>query len=86
MLNQVILIGKFEKMEKNEMTIKINYKNGYGEKEEGSIEINIAPMIAENISKYIRKNDLIGIKGSLYFENKKTLIRAEKVTFLGGVK
>lgn len=86
MLNQLVLVGKFEKLEKNIMTIKIEYKNGYGEEVRDNVEINLAPTIAQNMAEYVHKIDLIGVRGSLYVEDGKTLIRADKVTFLGGSK
>lgn len=86
MLNQIILVGKFEKIEKNVITMKIEYKNGAGEYVSDKVEVNLAPTIAQNTAKYVHKNDLIGIRGSLYMEDGKTLIRADKVTFLGGAK
>lgn len=86
MLNQLVLVGKFEKLEKNVVAIKIEYKNGSGEEVRDNVKINLTPTIVQNTAKYARKDDLIGVRGSLYVEDGKTLIRADKVTFLGSDK
>lgn len=94
MLNQVILIGRIvsELSKKDEnwtiITIAIlrNYKNGEYEKD--FIDVTIREPLANTVKKYCKKDNIIGIKGTLQSEflnaiNSRVIkIVAEKITFL----
>ena len=92
MLNQLVLIGRLvsnlEKKEtKDEYVIKLavirSFKN-----EDGIYETDIVPVIlpstlAERMASYIKKSDLICIKGIVQTnENQELIIVADKTSFL----
>jgi single-strand DNA-binding protein len=73
------------------LAVNRNYKNSEGIYETDFIEVELWNAIADSTAEYCRKGDLIGIKGRLETETyeaedgttkRKTVIRAEKVTFL----
>jgi len=97
MLNQIVLVGKIEKIEKKEkdtvyLTLGVprSFKNTEGEYETDHITCKLFNMIAENTAEYCKIGDIVGVKGRL--ENKtiekyhtilcSNEVVAEKVTFL----
>lgn len=103
MLNQIVLVGRITKeldikeLEDNKkvatMTLAIprSYKNADGEYETDFINIKVWDGIAQNVSDYCKKGDIVGVKGRLQsyeveniLEEKeyKMEVVAEKVTFL----
>lgn len=107
MLNQLVLVGRLTKdVEVKEVgdnkkvsTIVIAvprpFKNADGEYETDFIACNVWNGIAENVSEYCKKGDLIGVKGRIQTKEiekedgtkeYKQEIVAEKVTFLSTKK
>ncbi len=106
MLNQTVLVGRlvrdpelYETENGNKVTNVIlavprSYKNSNGEYDTDFIPCTLWKGIAENTAEYVKKGDLIGIKGHVQTrsyekdEEKKfvTEIIAEKVTFLSSKK
>ena len=106
MLNQVILVGRLtsdpEIKEVNEVrvsniTIAVprSYKNKDGEYETDFINCTLWNSVAEHTAEYVKKGDLVGIKGQLQSEvyedkegNKRYTMKVnvEKVTFLSSKK
>lgn len=87
MLNQVVLVGRIEQLQKDEKGISItivvprSYKNEDGIYENDYIITKLYKGIAENAYEYCKKGDLVGIKGRLQMKDNLEVI-AEKVTFL----
>lgn len=93
MLNQVIMVGRLTKdpevkEEKAYITLAIprSFKNANGEYETDFIDCVLYNQIASNTSEYCKKGDIVGVKGRLQNieedNERKTIIIAEKVTFL----
>ena len=102
MLNQTVLVGRLVRdpeLYETESGLKVSsvvlavprsYKNKDGEYETDFIPCTLWRGIAENTAEYVKKGDLIGIKGHVQTrsyekdDEKKyvTEIIAEKVTFL----
>ena len=102
MLNQVVLVGRITKsgevkeLENGKkvasMTLAIprSFKNGNGEYDTDFVDIRIWDTIAENTAEYVKKGDIVGVKGRLqtgtiekYHTKMQVLeVIAEKVTFL----
>ena len=107
MLNNVVLVGRLTadpeikevgkdgKVVNFSLAVQRSYKNLDGEYETDFINCNVWNQVAENMKEYVKKGDLIGVKGSLQsstYEDKegnkryKTEVRAEKITFLSSKK
>lgn len=108
MLNEVILVGRLTadpeikevgkesgKVVNFTLAVPRSFKNSDGEYETDFIQCNVWNKIAENMSEYVHKGDLIGIKGQLQtssYEDKDgnkryvTDVRVDKVTFLSSKK
>ena len=107
MLNNVVLVGRLTadpelkevgkegKVVNFTVAVPRSYKNSDGEYETDFIQCNVWNNIAENMSEYCKKGDLVGVKGSLQtssFEDKdgnkryKTDVRVDRVTFLSSKK
>lgn len=90
MLNQIILVGRIEKIKKVKesavitLAVPQSLKNLNGEYDTNFIDVNLYKGIAEQTKEYCKIGDTIGIKGRLQkLENdKKIKLIAEKVTFL----
>lgn len=107
MINSVVLVGRLTKeveirYTKNEkavgnFTLAVNrrYKNQNGETDTDFIDCTLFGAIAETLSKYSTKGDLLGVNGSLQkrcYEDKEgnkkylTEVMVEKITFLQAKK
>ena len=102
MLNQTVIVGKittnpeiFETDGGNKVTnltlaVPRSYKNIDGEYDTDFLDIVLWKSIAENTVEYVKKGDLVGVKGRLETEVvdniKVARIVAEKVTFLSSKK
>lgn len=107
MLNSVILVGRLTsdpelkevgkegKVVNFTVAVPRSYKNEEGEHETDFIQCNVWNVIAENMSKYCHKGDLIGVNGTLQtssYDDKegnkryKTDVRVDKITFLSSKK
>ncbi len=103
MLNQTVLVGRLvkdpelretdngNKVTNITLAVPRNYKNINGEYDTDFIPCVLWKGIAENTAEYVKKGDLIGVKGHLQTRNieldeniKKQAVEiiAEKVTFL----
>lgn len=102
MLNQTVLVGRLvkdpelretengNKVTNITLAVPRSYKNSNGEYETDFISCVLWKGIAENTVEYVKKGDLIGIKGHLNtrnfeVEDEKRFVMevvAEKVTFL----
>lgn len=103
MLNQAVLVGRLVRdpeLRETENGTKVtnitiavpqNYKNSNEEYETDFVECVLWKGIAENTANYVKKGDLLGIKGHIQsrnYEDKdghnraKLEVVAEKVTFL----
>ena len=88
MLNQVIIAGRLAHITDTKVTVAVPraYKNADGVYDTDFIPVKISGGIAESISNYCRKGDLVGIKGRLEVDHGKTVVKAEKVSFLSSGK
>ena len=93
MLNQIVLVGRLTKnVELNEIdnkkqaviTIAVNrqFKNAEGIYETDFIPVMLWNGVAEQTAEYLKKGDLLGVKGRIESNENKIIINAEKVTFL----
>ncbi len=103
MLNQTVIVGRLVKepeLRETENGVKVtnitlavprSYKNVDGEYETDFISCVLWKGIAENTAQYVKKGDLLGIKGRIQTRNFQTSenakryvteVIAEKVTFL----
>lgn len=101
MMNNVILIGRLTKdVEIKEvgenkvanftLAVQRSYKNSDGEYEADFINCVAWNGVADNMSEFLKKGDLVGVKGSLItstyekdeVKHYKTEVRADKITFL----
>jgi single-strand DNA-binding protein len=103
MLNQTVIVGRLvrdpelretesgNKVTNITLAVPRSYKNINGEYETDFISCVLWKGIAENTVEYVKKGDLLGIKGRIQCrnieideENKKHVVEvvAEKVTFL----
>jgi len=107
MLNQTVLVGRLvsnpelretdngNKVTNITLAVPRSYKNINGEYDTDFIPCVLWKGIAENTAEYVKKGDLIGIKGHLQTRNleidentrrQSVEIIAEKVTFLSSKK
>ena len=99
MLNQVILVGRLTKeikvlksLESGKeyaiivIAIPRAFKNENGEYETDFIRVQIWGSVATNTAEYVRKGDLIGVKGRIQQIGKQQLVVGEKITFLSSKK
>lgn len=90
MLNQIILVGRVQDIKQEQkkvvatLSVPQSFKNISGEYAVNIIDVSIYGIIAETTQEYVKKGDLIGVKGRLQrLEKDKALeVIAEKVTFL----
>lgn len=103
MLNQTVLVGRLvkdpelretdsgNKVTNITLAVPRNYKNSNGEYDTDFISCVLWKGIAENTATYVKRGDLVGIKGHIQSRNielndevKKSVVEvvAEKVTFL----
>lgn len=94
MLNQLVLVGKIDDIEKNDdskqatITIAVPryYKNDNGEYETDKIEIELSGRIAITTCEYCKIGDTIGCKGRLEKRNNKLIVICDKITFLSSTR
>ncbi len=103
MLNQTVLVGRLvkdpelretengNKVTNITLAVPRSYKNSHGEYETDFISCVLWKGIAENTAEYVKKGDLLGVKGRLNTRNYEAQdqvrkyvmeVVAEKVTFL----
>ena len=95
MLNQIVLVGRMVNepiVEENENGKKVcvitlavprSFKNSEGEYDTDLIDITLWDSIAQNTTEYVKKGEIVGVKGRLQrLEGNSLQAVAEKVTFL----
>ncbi len=97
MLNQTVLVGRLVEtptIEKNKeirgtnikLAIPRSYKNTEGDYDTDFITCLVWGGIADNVTEYCKKGDLIGVKGRLEQQDNNAVVVAEKITFLSSKK
>ena len=91
MLNQIVLVGRVVDLKKDNennkngilnIAVPRSFKNTEGIYETDFIKISLKDNLFNNASEYLKKGDLIGIKGRLQNINDIIIVIAEKLTFL----
>lgn len=84
MLNQVILVGRVHKIDKDAgiMIIEIVRKDI---NESDIIPITLGESLAESSFEYLKEDATVGVKASIYIKNNILRIIGEKVTFINPV-
>ena len=85
MVNSVMLVGRFVKLENDTIVLSIpsNSKNENGEWYAYNISCSISGSLLENTKKYVSVGNIVGIRG--HFEDNNMVV-VEKITFLSGGK
>ncbi len=97
MLNQTVLVGRLvdtPTIENNKeargakikLAIPRSYKNTEGDYDTDFITCLVWGGIADNVTEYCKKGDLIGVKGRLEQQDSNVVVVAEKITFLSSKK
>lgn len=91
MHNMVYLIGRLstdvnEKDSKITLAIQSDIKNEEGVYETFSVDVLLYGQMLENTIKYLKKGDLVGVKGRLTVKNNELKAVAEKLSFLTSKK
>lgn len=97
MLNQIVLVGRLQKIVKNNdkkttitLSVPRSFKNEEGEYVNDYIDVSIFGEVAKNTTEFCKLQDIIGIKGRVQsteiekYHSKMTIMEiiGEKVTFL----
>lgn len=97
MLNQVIIVGRVARIEADNsnqafekasisLAVTKSYKNSDGEYETIFVPITLYNQVAKNTLEYVKKGDVIGIKGTINSKSNQISINVERVTFLSSKK
>lgn len=98
MLNQIVLVGRLtdkpEIVETEEgkkygtvtLAVPRSFKNDEGVYETDFIPCVLYNGIAQQVSEWCKKGDIVGVKGRVQTEEGKIQLIAEKVTFLSSKK
>lgn len=83
MLNQVILVGRVEEIDRNEpkITLRIERASKYG-KDYDFVPLLLNENLAESTFEYIKEGSTLGAKATLYVEDGLVTVIAEKLTFI----
>ena len=84
MLNQAVLVGRLKYVSLNFIEIAVYNKEDI--KEYDLVPVVLSEGIAENVNKYSKADDLIGVKGRLAVKDGRLSVIAEKITFLSSSK
>lgn len=86
-MNFITLVGRIASFEGNEVTITVNrnYKNEDGIYMSDLIPVCLGINMTEQMTKYCKVGDMLGIKGHLENRNG-VVVMAEKVSFLSSKK
>lgn len=81
MLNQIILVGKVSSLDDDILEVKVSRpKDSYISTDE--FWVMLSDDMSNQMHKYTKEGDIVGIKGRLENWEGKTVIKAEKITFL----
>lgn len=81
MLNQVILVGRVNKLDKLSGIVSIDIKRP-NQKDSDLIPVTLNDAIMESVLEYLSEGSTIGVKASLHIDNNILRIVGEKVTFI----
>ena len=81
MLNQVILVGRVERLDKLVGIVAIKIKRT-DESESDVIPVNLNEGLMESVMEYLSEGSTIGVKASLKIDNNILRIVGEKLTFI----
>ena len=84
MLNQVVIVGRLVEQPTGDSITLVcprSYKNEEGIYETDFITCRVWKGISDNVKDYLKKGDIVGIKGRVQVSDTIEII-AEKVTFL----
>lgn len=81
MLNQVILVGRVNKLDKLVGIVSIDIKRP-NEKDSDLIPVNLTDGLMESVIGYLTEGSTIGVKASLNIDNNILRIVGDKVTFI----
>lgn len=86
-MNNIVIVGRIASFEGNEVTITVNrnYKNEDGIYMSDLIPVCLGMNMTEQMTKYCKVGDMLGIKGHLENRNG-VVVMAEKVSFLSSKK
>ena len=88
MLNQVVLLGRLVECKKESIIIKVprNYKNNQGVYDTDLIEIYLSESNYNELKKYNKLDDLVGVRGRVETKDNQIIIIGDKITFLTNKK
>jgi single-stranded DNA-binding protein len=81
MLNQVILVGRINKLDKLAGIVSIDIKRP-NEKDSDVIPVTLTDSLMESVLGYLTEGSTVGVKASLNIDNNILRIVGEKVTFI----
>lgn len=81
MLNQVILVGRVNRLDKLAGIVSIDIKR-QNEKDSDLIPVTLNKGLMENVIEYLSEGSTIGVKASLQIDNNVLRIVGEKLTFI----
>ena len=86
-MNLITLVGRIESFKGNKVTVSVNrnYKNEDGIYMSDLIPVCLGINMTEQMTKYCKIGDVIGVKGRLENEDG-IIVMAEKVSFLSSKK
>lgn len=91
MTNMVCLIGRLstdinEKDSTMTLAVQSNIKNEEGVYDTYFIDVLLYGQMLKNTLEYVKKGDLVGVKGRLKTENDELIVVADKISFLSSKK
>jgi len=81
MLNQVILVGRVDKLDKLAGIVSIDIKTP-NEKDSDIIPVTLTDGLMESVLGYLTEGSTIGVKASINIDNNILRIVGDKVTFI----
>lgn len=81
MLNQVILVGRVNKLDKLAGIVSIDIKRP-NEKDSDVISVTLTDGLMESVLGYLTEGSTIGVKASINIDNNILRIVGDKVTFI----
>ncbi|QLY40160.1 hypothetical protein HF295_04500 [Hujiaoplasma nucleasis] len=85
MLNQVVLVGKVSKLDKQAGIVLVHI-NRANNKDSDLIPVKLNEILMDNVLEYLIEGAIIGVKASLNIDDDILRIVAEKVTFINTKK
>jgi len=80
-LNQVIIVGRVNKLDKLAGIVTINIKRP-NEEDSDLIPVSLTDCLMESVLEYLKEGATIGVKASLNIDNNILRIVGDKVTFI----